>query len=199
MRVCTHVANDLYPYFIHVEESEDRAKTQLSDTLSRLSVQGALGVIVLEFAPLMLDCVYHDSSQKPSVNRNDSRHVLGDYVEAAVQRFRAADVSQRRQRVGAIQNERICPQGVHLSRWFVNLVRSGYSGLAMNIRNAPCDCHEHCGDQQQSHARPCTRLPIFDMPRTVAVVSSRELRSNHTHTCCDPAAQTYQLGPKAML
>lgn len=42
VRVCTHVANDLYPYFIHVEESEDRAKTKRSDTLSRLLVQGKL-------------------------------------------------------------------------------------------------------------------------------------------------------------
>ena len=42
VRVCTHVVNDQYPYFVHVEESEDRAKTKLSDTLSRLLVLGKL-------------------------------------------------------------------------------------------------------------------------------------------------------------
>lgn len=69
--------------------------------------------------------MYPDSTQKPSVNRNAFRHVLGDYVEAAFQRAHAADVSQRRQRVGAIQNERLNPQRTHLSRWCVDLVLSG--------------------------------------------------------------------------
>jgi hypothetical protein len=91
------------------------------------------------------------------------------------------------------------PQRVHSSRWSVDFVLSGESVVSMNIRNASCDRRERCGYQQQSHARPCTRFPLLEMPRTVAAVSSRELRSNHTHICCNPAAQTYRLAPTRML
>ena len=127
-----------------------------------------------------------DSTQEPSVIRNAFRHILRDYVQSAVQSIHTAGVSQRRQRVGAIHNPCAQSQRVHFSCWSVDLVLSRESRLAMHIRNAPCDRRERCGDKQQSHARPCTRSPIFGMPRTVAVVSSRDLRSNHTHIGCIP-------------
>jgi len=148
---------------------------------------------------LLLDCVCPDSTQEPSVIRNAFRHILRDYVESAVQSIHTAGVSQRRQRVGAIHNPCVQSQRVHFSCWSVDLVLSKESTLAVNIRNAQCDRRERCGDQQQSHARPCTRSPIFGMPRTVAVVSPRELRSNHTYIGCNPAAQTHRLAPTRML
>jgi hypothetical protein len=42
VRVCTHVVNDLYPYFVHVEKSENRATTKLSDTPSHLFMLGKI-------------------------------------------------------------------------------------------------------------------------------------------------------------
>jgi hypothetical protein len=43
---------------------------------------------------------------------------------------------------------------------------SGESGLNLDVRNAPYDRRERCGDQQQSHARLYTRnrFPVFEAP-----------------------------------